>query len=434
MTLGSNMTMYDHIKEHCLIVNNGSGVLVNAMTEEYSYVLTARHVVADEDECIVKTESGNSLNVIEVHLHTDVQIDCAIIQIEYHSNIQQQTCSIDSIEHHAPLMLAGFPSTRRSGQSPEIKQHDGKKSTVNNGEFVFTAEGIPPQTLIDGMSGGGVYYICGSQTYLVGVEFRMDGSTSEECFGRIRCHELSRFEEIITQNRLSPMIPYFMECFSRVQDDIFDFNVIDPNNTSKLKEKLNDVAQLYIRSGLALPYKFMEKHNDNLIVNNEHDSAMQDKELWVAYLEFLIISLVLDETSTIDESYLSTLERKRRIIYSRSNKNWVRQLSDILKLAKTLLDENGTIIVNAPNHNGNPPVSPPEEALNNVIDDISSVPTGVDAFQIDNTNEDIYKTFTVVHHGALLDKCVVESEYDFGSNRPSEQLNLFKRKYNETIT
>lgn len=33
----------DSIKQQCVIVDEGSGVLIQAMTDEYSYVITAAH-------------------------------------------------------------------------------------------------------------------------------------------------------------------------------------------------------------------------------------------------------------------------------------------------------------------------------------------------------------------------------------------------------
>ena len=41
------MTASEIMQSYCVKVNGGSGVLVNAMTREYSYVLTAAHVISE---------------------------------------------------------------------------------------------------------------------------------------------------------------------------------------------------------------------------------------------------------------------------------------------------------------------------------------------------------------------------------------------------
>lgn len=61
------MTASNLMTSNAVIVNEGSGVLVNAMTQDYSYVLTAKHVLAESDsENIVTNQYGNSLRVYGV--------------------------------------------------------------------------------------------------------------------------------------------------------------------------------------------------------------------------------------------------------------------------------------------------------------------------------------------------------------------------------
>lgn len=39
-------------------------------------------------------------------------------------------------------------------------------------------------------------------------------------------------------------------------------------------------------------------------------------ELWVAYLEFLVICVLIDQSGSADDDYLRGLERKRRLVYT----------------------------------------------------------------------------------------------------------------------
>jgi hypothetical protein len=422
------MTCYEKMSTYCVMINGGSGVLVNAMSDKYSYVLTAKHVLKESN--ILTTHKGESINVIAVYEHHDTNLDCAVIQIESLPDIQQLSWPVSTLEHHSQLMLVGFPNTRRTALT-EIKQQDGKLSYLEDKDFILTAEGIPSKELIDGMSGGGVYYIDDGEAYLVGVEYRMDGDLTVEHYGRLKCHELSRFEEIINHENLDPMVPCFMECFSRIKYEIFDFNVIEPRNVEKLHEKLNLVAVELVEKGLPMPYELMQRYGKSLLLSTEKESALHDKKLWIAYFEFIIICALIDGVDTINSAYLLALDKKRRIVYSQSAEHWVRNLESILKSAKNMLGRNGTIIINSPQENA--PVLPPAPRLEYIIDDISSVPSDGPILQINNVAQDIYKTFTVTHHRGLCHSCVVDREDEYGAAMPSKLLRLFKGYYNEVI-
>ncbi|GIU20064.1 ABC-three component system protein [Shewanella sp. MBTL60-007] len=419
------MTMYELMSAHCVMVNDGSGVIVDAMTDKYSYVLTAKHVLKEQNT--ITNYLGEPIKIINIHKHDS--IDCAIVLIEPLSDIQQHAWPASSIEHHSPLMVTGFPKTRRESQE-KIKQQDGKFTTITDESFVFTAEGIPPKELINGMSGSGVYYLYNQKSYLIGIEHSMDGDKDIEMYGRLKCVSLLRFNEIISSKTLAPMAPYFLESFSRIKDKVFGFNVIKPDNVKKLKEKLEQVVHV-VQGHLPAPYDLMLKYDKTLLLANENPSVLQDKELWVAYFEFVIICALIDEVKVVDNAYLKRLERKRRIIHSSTDKHWVRELADILKAAKQMLDRKGVIVVNSFQENA--PLQPPLEHLAEVIDDISSIPSHGDILQIDNVNEDTYKTFTVTHLKGLRNYCVVEKEWEYGKALPSEQLAIFKRYYSEII-
>ncbi len=422
------MNMYEQMSAHCVKVNDGSGVLVNAMSGEYSYVLTARHVLKKHNT--LTNHVGAPIEVIDVHEHANPDFDCAVIQVEYVSYIQQSTWLASLLKHHASLMVAGFPTTRRTS-TDQIKHQDGKLTSFEDESFIFTAEGIPPKEVINGMSGSGVYYLHDGRIYLTGVEYRMDGDVTAEQFGRLKCHGLSHFEEIIAAIKLAPMVPYFLKCFSRLKKKIFGFNVIDPDNVKKLKEKLDLVADRLLSGKLPAPYELMLKYDKSLLLSRKNMSALQDKELWVAYFEFIIICVLIDDVDAVDDAYLQGLERKRRIIYSSTDAHWVRNLADILKAAKQMLDRNGTIVVISPQENA--PVLPPQHCLENIIDDITSVPTSGSILQIDNVSEDTYKTFTVTHLKGLRNSCVVEKEWEYKIAKSSAQLPLFRRYYSAIV-
>lgn len=408
------------------MVNEGSGVLVNAMSDEYSYVLTAKHTLKNAEN-IVTGSCGEKINVIDVYSHSD--LDCAVILIECRPDIQQPSWKIDSLMHKAPLILSGFPEVRRDS-SEKIKHQDGHLTTSSDEAFIFTANGIPGKELITGMSGGGVYYIREGCAYLLGVEYSMDGEDESEHFGRFKCIGLSQFQEIFEFNNIVPMVPCFLESFSRLSDDIFGFNVALPSNVQELQVMLKGVAIRLINEELPAPYELMIRYGESLLLKTEQPSTLEDIELWIAYFEFIVICALLDD-KIVDNEYIDGLERRRRIIHANSNKNWLRYLDEILKVAKEMLDEGGTIIVNSPQENAD--VQPFPQHLNKIIGNIAAVPCSGSFFEIDNTEEDIYRTFTITHLKGLRDSCVVKKEWEFAEADKEESLQLFRSNYNAFI-
>ena len=81
------------MQSYCVRVNGGSGVLVNAMTIEYSYVLTAAHVIKDLLEHEVIDFQGNNLEVLGVLKYSEDYdpvtslYDSAILKVNYQPHV-----------------------------------------------------------------------------------------------------------------------------------------------------------------------------------------------------------------------------------------------------------------------------------------------------------------------------------------------------------
>ncbi len=207
------MTASNLMASNAVIVNEGSGVLVNAMTQDYSYVLTAKHVLAKSgSQNIVTNQYGNSLRVLDVLVGQEEHCDCAVIKIEYVPTVAQQSFPAIALPNSALLKFVGFPGTERLSATP-LKIYDGHVTDVREGLISFTIEGSPSKTAIDGMSGGGMYYIVNEHPLLVGVEFGMDSIRQDLQYGRIQCKSLIVFEEIINLNSAAPMVPLIWSVF-----------------------------------------------------------------------------------------------------------------------------------------------------------------------------------------------------------------------------
>lgn len=439
------MTVSEIMQSYCVKVNGGSGVLVNAMTQEYSYVLTAAHVILNEEGNIISDEEGN----IAVHDYQDNPLnvlselipqewresradhyDFAILKVNYQERLAQKCLPASDLSDRASLTLVGFPETERNSSDP-IKEYIGHKISVANELLMLSLDGIPGTNTIKGMSGGGVYHVQGERPFLTGIEFRMDGSTSEQQYGRSQCHCLSKFEALIKINSSAPMIPAYLECFSRVKDLIFEFNVINTSNVLNLKGALEELANNLIGRGLPPPYKVMADYNSELLVNPARLNELESRQLWVGYLEFLVISTLMDNSSSADENYIKSLDRKRRLLYTSDNTNWISRLEELLKVARKLLDKDGTLIVASPDVSAKP--LPPDFHLEHVISDIASVPNQ-GPLAIDKVESAIYTSYKLTHLEGLRNKCVIDEEFNYSRLQTrKQQLQMFRDKLSEII-
>ena len=436
------MTISEIMQSYCVKVNNGSGVLLNAMTREYSYVLTAAHVIIEkQDDIVVHDYQGNQLTVLAVlpqHLPSPEQIktepqryDFAILKVDYQEHIVQKCLPASDLNDRAVLTLVGFPETERGSLDP-IKEYTGHKISVANELVIMSLDGIPGTATIRGMSGGGVYHVQGEKPLLIGVEFQMDGTGQEQQYGRAQCHSLARFEDIITAHSSAPMIPAYLECFSNMRDKIFSFNVYDQANVSALKQELKDAADYLIMNDLLPPYKVMEQYKSDLLVNSKHLGELKTYELWVAYLEFLVISVLIDQSEMADDAYLKSLARKRRLIYTSDATNWISRLEDLLKTARRLLDKDGTLIVASPETAAR--VLPPTFQLEKVISNISVVPNKRPFPVIDSAENELFMSFKLTHLEGLRNKCVVDIEDEYPNLQAGKsQSDFLREKLSEII-
>lgn len=422
------------MQSYCVMVNGGSGVLVNAMTQEFSYVLTARHAIFEEvARNVVIDHNKNPINVLDLLIFpTEGQqegLDCAILKIAHQADLSQKTWSAAHLPHLANLTFVGLPATERESTTP-IKHWTGHSAGVVNELITLALAGDPGKDVIQGMSGGGVYYIDNGYPYLVGVEFEMEASRLDHQYGRVDCHGLARYQRLLDLHSSAPMIPPHMECFSRLRDRIFAFNADDLSNVQELTAALLRFADSLIAGGMPPPYEIMKQYNIQLLLDVGDPGVLEARELWVAYLEFLVISAIMDGTGVANNGYISGIDKKRRLLYTNDDTNWVRRLDEILKIARRLLAKDGTLVVASPQANAKP--FPKDFTLKNVIGNIAIVPG--QPFSIDEVESEIYTSYKLTHLEGLRNSCVIDKEEMFRTVAPGRDQLLELRKYlNEII-
>lgn len=434
MKSDTNKTFSEIMQSYCVMVNGGSGVLVNAMTQAFSYVLTARHTIFEEvTRNTVVDHNKNAIEVLDVLIFPrDSQqgaLDCAILKVTYQADLSQKSWNAAHLPPSANLTFVGLPATERGSTTP-IKQWIGHSAGVVNQMITLALRGDPGKDVIQGMSGGGVYHIDSGYPYLVGVEFEMEASRLDHQYGRVCCYGLARYHDLLSLNSSAPMIPPHLECFTRIRDRIFEFNVDDPDNVKLLKDALLGFSDSLIASGMPPPYEIMNRYNVQLLLDVGDHSVLEARELWVAYLEFVVISAIMDETGIANSGYISGIDKKRRLLYTSDSTNWVRRLDEILKISRKLLDKDGTLVVASPQANAKP--FPKGFMLESVISNIAIVPG--QPFSIDEVESEIYTSYKLTHLEGLRNSCVIEKEEKYRAVVSGRNQLFELRKYlNEII-
>jgi hypothetical protein len=180
------------------------------------------------------------------------------------------------------------------------------------------------------------------------------------------------------------------------------------------------------------PYKVMEQYHTDLLVDPQNLGELKSYELWVAYLEFLVISVLIDQSERADNAYLKGLEGKRRLVYTSDGTNWIRRLEDLLKTARRLLDKDGTLIVASPESAAK--VLPSTLRLEKIINNISVVPNQGPFPAIDSAENELFSSFKITHLEGLRKKCVIDIEDEYSNLQSSNlRLDLLREKLNEII-
>lgn len=426
------MNIHEKILSRAVVVNHGSGVLIQPMSSELTYILTAKHNLPTDDATI-RDCFWNEIPNGKIYRHKEESVDCALIVLPKQDELSFTRYNGPSVPPRTTAAIVGFPTNRRNKLDVDdrFKLQDGIISSSIRGKSVFTSEVHLDIDSVEGFSGGGVYVIStdGLEAHLLGIQAAMD-ETAEP--GRSKCFELSWFDEIVQENNLAPLAPSFLQCFSKLNQHSFDFDVWEEKNVEELREELHKLASDLVDNGIPAPHTILEKHHRNLLVNGESDQILFDQDLWIAYIEFLIICAIIDNTRVIDNNYLIDIEKTRRFVYLSKTDNWLKHYRSILETGKKLIGNMGTIIV-ASRGTSNDAIPPNSfwEA-NNFAENICQ-PVGDQLGRIDSGFAGDSSALRIAHLGGLHSKCVVENETIYRSPQAEQVLQIFRREYNAII-
>ncbi|MGZ4851522.1 MAG: ABC-three component system protein, partial [Candidatus Bathyarchaeia archaeon] len=242
---------------------------------------------------------------------------------------------------------------------------------------------------------------------------RVEGNPSTEYHGRVECVTLSKFDELIANNseNYAPILPPYLLSFSYIKKHTFGFNGVGmPESIAFLKSVLHNTIQSHITDqSLPAPLELYNKYKGTLLI---HQSPAEDAfniELWIALLEFLIITSLIDDQQPIDISALEKQASKRKFLFSATEEAWNMLLHKIILSELRGLGTNGAVIINAGNCNGK--FMPSQLTIDKVIGNIGRR-DGIE-LRIDAPIKNPATAFKFYHWQGLHRECVIEKEDDY---------------------
>lgn len=424
------------IKNSTVKVMEGSGVIICPFTDEYSYIFTAKHVIAEIDIEDIHIESVNGLDirVLDKLEHND--IDLAILKISkvaegvhfYESNYENFSQN---------LKLYGYPEQNRHQEKvvDQLGSYNCELHDIGDEKYIFLLDVIAPIDDVEGFSGGGIFSIdreTGSFSILA-VEIGMRNPESSN--SQVDAIKIDRYIEILNENNWQLVIPSYLRNFETYRNIIFEY--IDLENDGSLngiKGCLRTILEEYgVTNSLTInPNSILEKFENKILTHEQKKNDLYNRCLWRGFLEFLSIYLSLNpplDSDSCNENYLDELFVKFRFVFDHKKVNFKKLFRTyILETDFGPLNELSKILIFSPRNAsvGNPILD--KKVSNMTLTDISSsISTHKHRIEVVNRNRNIRND--ILHWPSVNDKCLSDNEdyYSrytvFDSEQVKESLN-----------
>jgi len=394
------MAKLDLLPKYTVKVEGGSGCLFQPINDEYSYVLTAKHVILGINSPSLTRqiigENGVVINEIleiigEPFVHSNNNKDAAIIKVN-------KVIGIDSLlrddllsEIRNGYYLCGHPNSRRTqNNSFRLDEITILQKKENN---YIEAKSVQPIVYdeVKGQSGGGILKAEETHFLISGIQSRMAAEDGKETLGRLDFMPLSFFDEIIeeNENELSKLFPPYIGSFERLINDIFPLAGIQVAEQKKtlIQNELKTIAKSLCDD--FSPQKLIDIYEDSILISGTNKGVINHKELWISFLELLSINQLHNEQKiTLDELKLIHKSKK---LYFTDSKDWTFKLEDIYRSDLSEIEKGGSVVVGSTIDTKPTTV----EIDKGYIGDICTVPNK--EMNISNTVTDPFNDLTIVH-------------------------------------
>lgn len=413
---------YGDFANNLVRVNQGSGVLVQALSDKYCYVFTAKHNIIDQQNIVANADGAVIATVSVDSCYCSETDDAAVIVIE-DSISPTLTVAGNIVNHGGEITLGGFPENPH-GSLP-IRFLDGTIKFVGERTFQILCEEFPTQDDIMGMSGGGIFQKSIGEWVLIGVEYGMAGDTQMNCCG------ISVFEEIINRNSLAVPRPPFFDNFQKLCDWSFPLtgSFIDSGKRDTLSGILRAYAHAVLEGIPITPQSLYIELDANLLVKDTPVHCISHRKLWISWLELLSLSVLIDEKKTeeLNMQYIEELQRKRRLLYSNTTTDWCTILREIVTTTIEGLDDDAILFIS---NNCTHPPHQYDIDVKRLLPDISRVSPA--KFDFTNSKKQT-KLSRLIHIDGLHLHCVNLKEFEYPCHDQYETIEKIKNEYTSFI-
>jgi hypothetical protein len=433
-----SQTMAKHTVSIKHDTGNGSGVLIQGMNENYSYVLTAKHVIQIDKNNIrkgVRTESElwiedfHRKRIDVLNIYSDEKLDITILKISFYPNLQV-TAFPELLPRQSEVFLYGCPKGQPS-QTYTIKY----LTPVDNERIEFSIDENAQVSEMEGFSGGGVFYEKDSQIYIYAVD--NSAFKQGDFVNRPRGFHISKFKKLIDECELAELKPLLLTCFNYVKPSLFsDVCTEEDDSLNAVLDILKVKIDSKIINSELTPIEIMTRFEKQLLTYRQQKIELQEEKLWQFFLEFISIQIILSPPQNFnggwEENFLKNIFKSYRFMYTNKSESYKKLYKQLVAPSDTsMLKDKGKVIIFA---NGHMPPKP------DYLNKMRGIPMHIDVAcenGIANVRANFKSTNDIIHWPKLNDECLADKEYEFRAlNRimqEDEILQLIKDGYDEYL-
>ena len=423
----------DNIREYIVIVNEGSGCIFQPEDDAYSYVLTAKHNIVNNNGKVTILdrfvfENGNwrkiaiekfSDSASDYYFpHPDKDKDTAIIKIKKVSGLDKIIRLDDLDNDRTGYSLCGYPHIRKDTLS--TYRIDENITILTTGANQFREGQLPivqQHEELVGQSGGAILKIKDNYILLAGIQNKIVAKKEE--LGRIEFSTLASIDEIIAAypKHLSALHPPYYQSFAFLKEQIMKLEGCF-FNIEYTKCFLRDMTDVIVANPLT-PNIIRNHFRERLLVYGEDSSSFYQKGLWVAWLEFLIVMKIIGLDPKTEED-LDELFDRYRVIYTSSKDDWSTMIMDIARTDHIGLKENACLVVAND-------VKPQIPIISRGIIPDLALSVRKNEMQIDVGIKNPFASFKYLHVHAFQRSCIVEKSHEYGRFNNTNEEELYEK-------
>ncbi|MEZ8804651.1 ABC-three component system protein [Vibrio atlanticus] len=346
------MSDVERFRDFTVLVQSGSGCLFQPYSEEYTYVLTAKHnfddvttikitrQVLDEND-VVKIETLTAIG--EPFFHPDDDIDAAIIKVEKVESLLPLLRINDSRVNPLDYYLCGHPKSRRGNDS--YRKNKLTAQTKKNRGYIEGEVNKPvTHSEVVGQSGGGILKYINKFHFIAGIQKKMSVQDENELLGRVDFMPLSFFDEIVGHfpDELEKIYPAYISSFLELIGETYQLEDLAINKKDLIKSELHGVATSLCRE--FCPEKIINLYKNAFLIKNESTDSIYNSKLWVGFLELLILSQIQSERELVFNDIID-INKKNRLFFGSVEKKWAEVIKPLFLSDLSDVEKGGNIFV-----------------------------------------------------------------------------------------